>query len=398
MNDINSINEYGRRIMKSEIKTDLSFEWQDKYLMNTLLKQFKTIYTYYNAPDGLSQDKSLSELNRLISNFNDRIINEKQFIDGAEKAINKLVEKFPEIKYRNEYDINYYKRNLAFAKRLLIYGEGGIGKSYYLYKLSEQLENKNIPYLCIYGKYTKKISKTIKEELIDLQGEFYLIIDAFNELSYSEQQEILKFLNIISNKSNINIIVSYRSRNLESDVENKLKEILTNYYKFEGVEYENSLERLIETYGIEFGKYLDIIETNNPLYLKMLFTILDTTSKNKKGRKKKRKYLDNKIGNLVQITSILEDYIKIISKNSDYWKVTKRICSFMFEHEKTAITYDEMKNLLCGFTDEYIKKMLKENLIDFYMYNNKRYYIFKMQYMSDYLIVRYLKCNICQII
>ena len=70
----------------------------------------------------------------------------------------------------------------------------------------------------------------------------------------------------------------------------------------------------------------------------------------------------------------------------------------MFEHEKTAITYDEMKNLLCGFTDEYIKKMLKENLIDFYMYNNKRYYIFKMQYMSDYLIVRYLKCNICQII
>ena len=118
MNDINSINEYGRRIMKSEIKTDLSFEWQDKYLMNTLLKQFKTIYTYYNAPDGLSQDKSLSELNRLISNFNDRIINEKQFIDGAEKAINKLVEKFPEIKYRNEYDINYYKRNL---EKVIIY-------------------------------------------------------------------------------------------------------------------------------------------------------------------------------------------------------------------------------------------------------------------------------------
>lgn len=390
MEDINSINEYGRLIMKNEIKTDLSFEWQDRYLMNTLLKQFKTIYTYYNAPDGLGQDESLSELNKLISSFNDRTINDTQFIDNVEKHINKLVKKFPEIDYRNEYDINYYKRELNFANRLLIYGEGGIGKSYYLYKLSEQLKNKNIPYLCVYGKYTKKIPKNIKKELIDFQEEFYLIVDAFNELSHNEQQDLLKFLNKISDKSNINIIVSYRSRNLDDDVESKLKEILPNYYRFEGVEYENSLERLIETYGIEFGKYLDIIETNNPLYLKMLFIILDNKSKNKKGRKKKRKYVDNGIGDLVQITSILEDYIRIISGNGDYWEATKKICLFMFDHEKADIAYDEIKNLLDEFTDEYINKMLKENLIDFYMYDNEKYYIFQMQYMSDYLIVRSL--------
>ena len=44
MNDINTINEYGHMIMKNEIKTDLSFQWQDRYLMNTLLKQFDRIY------------------------------------------------------------------------------------------------------------------------------------------------------------------------------------------------------------------------------------------------------------------------------------------------------------------------------------------------------------------
>ena len=390
MNDINTINEYGHMIMKNEIKTDLSFQWQDRYLMNTLLKQFDRIYSYSNSPDGLSRDESLSELNRLISNQNDRVITESQFIENMEENINKLIKKYPEIEYRNEYNINYYKKELNFANRLLIYGEGGIGKSYYLYKLSEQLKSKNIPYLCLYSKYTKEIPKVIMKELLDCQKEFYLIIDAFNELSNSEQQEMLKFLIKISNKLNINIIISYRSRNLDDDVENKLKEILPNYYKFEGVEYENSLERLIETYGIELGKYLDIIETNNPLYLKMLYTILDNTAKNKKRRKNKRRFVDNKIGDLVQVTSILETYIRIISGNGNYWEATKKVCSFMFDHGRTDIVYDEIRNLLDEFTDEYINKMMKENLIDFYIYKDEKNYIFQMQYMSDYLIVRSL--------
>lgn len=390
MNDINTINEYGYMIMKNEIKTDLSFQWQDRYLMNTILKQFDRIYSYSNSPDGLSTDDSFSEMNRLISNQNERKITESQFIVNLGECINKLIKKYPEIKYRNEYNINYYKEELNFANRLLIYGEGGIGKSYYLYKLSERLKNKNVSYLCLYCKYTKKIPKVIMEEILACQKEFYFIIDAFNELSNSEQQEMLKFLLKISTKSNINIIISYRSRNLDDDVEKKLKGILPNYYKFEGVEYENSLERLIETYGIEFGKYLDIIETNNPLYLKMLYTIFDNTTKNKKGRKNKRKFIDNKIGDLVQVTSILETYIRIISGNGKYWEATKKVCSFMFENEKNDILYKEIKSLLGEFTDEYIAKMIKENLMDFYVYKNEKYYIFQMQYMSDYLIVRAL--------
>lgn len=390
MNDINALNEYGSSVMKNEIKTDLEFEWQDSHLMNTILKQFKVIYPYNGDPDNLKNDELLSEINMLISNFNDRAINETKFLDKLEKNINNLIDKFPEIESRNEYNINYYKSELNFANRLLIYGEGGIGKSYYLYKLTEQLKNKNIPYLCIYGKYTKEISDDVKDELIDIQDNFYLIIDAFNELSYSEQDNLISFLNKISNKYNINIIVSYRSRNLDEKIENKLKKILPNLYRFEGVEYENSLERLIESYGIEFGKYLDIIETNNPLYLKMLFVILDNTSKNKKGRKKKKKYAENQIGDLVQITSILEDYIKIICGNSNYWEATKKICNFMFNNEKNYVSYQEIKEILDEFTDEYISKMLKENLIDFYINENEKIYFFKMQYMSDYLIVRSL--------
>lgn len=162
MDDINSINEYGRIVMKNEIKTDLSFEWQDKYLMDTLLKQFKTIYSYSNDPDGLSRDETLSELNRLISNFNDRIINEIQFISEMESNIKKLIKKFPEIEFRNEYNINHYKSELSFANRLLIYGEGGIGKSYYLYKLTEQLKSKKFLIYVYMENILKKFQKLFK--------------------------------------------------------------------------------------------------------------------------------------------------------------------------------------------------------------------------------------------
>lgn len=40
MENINTINEYGHMIMKNEIKTDLAFQWRDRYLMNTTEKNY----------------------------------------------------------------------------------------------------------------------------------------------------------------------------------------------------------------------------------------------------------------------------------------------------------------------------------------------------------------------
>lgn len=388
MNELNSLNYENYLKMKNDIKGNISFMWQDRYLLNTLLKKFETIYPCYDDPEKLKEDKNLIEINKYISDFNDRKIIEKDFVRNIDGRLKSILERYPEVKYRNKYDINYYKNELSFANRLLITGEAGIGKSYYLYEFSEKLKNKGIPYLCIYGKYTKKISNSIMKYISNIDSEFYLIIDALNELSIREQKSILEFLNSIIMNSNVNIIVSYRIRNLSDKIENELKSILKNLYKFEGVDYEDSLEKLIENYGIEFNKYFNILETNNPAYLRMLYTIFDYNLK-----KNRKKYVDNRIGDLVQITSILEKYIKIIC-GEKYWDLTKNICSHMYNNNHDYITYKEIKNTILDDTDFYIEKMSKENLIDYYLYDGEKKYVFTMQLMSDYLIVRFLNNEI----
>lgn len=391
MVEIDSLNNENYLKMKNDIKGNISFKWQDQYLLNTLLKQFEKIYPYYEDSKELSEDKNFIEINNFISDFNDRKILETVFIDNLEKRLKPIIERYPEVKYRNKYDINYYKKELSLANRLLIYGEAGIGKSFYLYEFSQKLKSKNIPYLCIYGKYSKSLSENTMQYICDIDTNFYLIIDAYNELSIHEQEEMLKFLKDAKKNANINIIVSYRIRNLSDEIENELKSLLKNTYKFEGVDYEDALEKLIENYGIEFNKYFDILETNNPAYLRMLYTIFDYNSKKKK--KNKKKYVSNNIGDLVQVTSILEKYIKIIC-GEKYWELTKKICEYMYNNNQDYITYHEIKNIIPDEIESYIGKMSKENLVEYYLYENQKNYVFTMQLMSDYLIVRSLNNEI----
>ena len=48
----------------------------------------------------------------------------------------------------------------------MISGEGGIGKSYFIKCFEEQLEQKNIEHLCIYGKFEKDTNNIDVEEII----------------------------------------------------------------------------------------------------------------------------------------------------------------------------------------------------------------------------------------
>ena len=388
MNDLNKLNNENYLKMKNDVKKNVTFNWQDNHLINTLLKQFEIIHYYYKEPKGLKESKELLEINKYISDFNDRNINAKDFIENLDIKLKLIQEKYPEVKYKDEYNIDYYKDELSLANNLLIYGEAGIGKSYYLYEFSEKLKNKDIPYLCIYCKYTKTISDNIIKYICNIDREFYLIIDAFNELLIDEQRAMLNFFKMVKQNSNISLIVSYRVRNLTGDIENELKLIFKNSYKFVGVDYETSLEKLIEKYGIEFNKYFDILETNNPAYLNMLYTIFNYNSGSNR-----KKYINDGIGDLVQVTSILEKYVKIICEKK-YWTLTKNICSYMYDNNRDYIAYQEIKNVISDEADLYIEVMSKENLLECYSYDEQKVYVFTMQLMSDYLIVRSLNKEI----
>ena len=67
MDELNSLNYENYLKMKNDIKGNISFMWQDRYLLNTLLKKFETIYPCYDDPEELKEDKNLIEINKYLS-------------------------------------------------------------------------------------------------------------------------------------------------------------------------------------------------------------------------------------------------------------------------------------------------------------------------------------------
>lgn len=376
--NIDELNNENRIHMVSETRSDVEFKWDDEGLMDILLKQFDELYPVYGDPDDfVNNPKYLSVINKYIRQFNKNEISEKFFIKSIEKSFDEILSRFDGLKYQYKYDINYYKNDLNKAHRLLISGDGGIGKSYFLFKLSEKLKELSKEYLCIYCKYTKSIPDEIMNVITSKENEFYLIIDAFNELEEKEQEKMFERIKELSNKSNINIIISYRTNNLDSDIQEKLEKVLKNKYLFTGVEYESSISRLIETYGVEVTKFTDVLETNNALYLKMIDVIL-----------KDPKIKKEKIGDLVQVTFILEHYIQSI--DWDCWNYTKKIGEYLFENNKSTLSENEIKNILADKADEYIDIMMRNNIIDFYMKEDEKEYVYRIQRLIDYIIARSL--------
>ena len=384
--NIEELNELNKTHMIAEMKSDLEFEWYDKEIMDIIMKQFGEIYLYSSDPkEFVNNRKYINRINEYIRSFNKKEIFENLFLNKMEQILKEVLEEFSELKYRYEYNIDHYKKDVEMANRLLIDGDGGIGKSCFLFKLEENLSKSLIPHLCIYCKYTKIIPEEVIESIYKTDEEFYLIIDAFNELEKEEQQSIITIIEKLLPIKNVNIIISYRTNNLEETARKKLENLLKNTYTFRGVKYESSLIKIIEAYGVEVTKFMDILETNNPLYLKMLHQILN-----------KSKIKKEEIGNLVQITYILEKYIKLIC-GKDCWEHTKEIGEYMFDHDIKSIDENEIKSILNLNTETYINTMMNHNLIDFFVYNGKKKYIFKIQYLSDFIIARTLNKKITRL-
>ena len=90
----------------------------------------------------------------------------------------------------------------------LISGEGGIGKSYFIKCFEEQLEQKNIEHLCIYGKFEKNTNNIDVEEIIRASHTgFVFIVDAINEMSEEGQYNLLGVLTELKKYPRIRIVI-----------------------------------------------------------------------------------------------------------------------------------------------------------------------------------------------
>lgn len=373
------LNDKNKKYMIDGINNDLNFEWEDSHLLDQIIRKINNIYPYSSDPQDFIDDKYyLNEINKLFKLLFDRKLDKVFFLDKLEKLFNEMLSKFPTLSYQYRYNINMYKEIISKSNRLIIKGCGGIGKSYFIYKLEETLSENKIDHLCVYGKYNDYIPETIYDEIKNKKKDFYFVIDALNEFNESEQQKILNHLKSIQKNNNINIIITYRTSSLKSNIVEQLNENLKNEHDFKGVDFESSILKLIETYGVETVRLIDVIESNNPLYLTMLNKILFNT-----------KIKGEKLQSIAQMTFIMESYIKGIC-GLENWKLVKKIGSYMFDNSKTSITEDELKTITGNQFDSFVENMIQNDFMESYEHDYTLYFLFTIQRLSDYIIARSL--------
>lgn len=373
------LNDKNKKYMIDGINNDLNYEWEDSHLLDQIIRKIDNIYPYSFDPQDFIDDKYyLNEINKLFKLLFDRKLDKVGFLDKLEKLFNEMLSKFPTLSYQYRYNINMYKEIISKSNRLIIKGCGGIGKSYFIYKLEETLSENKIDHLCVYGKYNDYIPETIYDEIKNKKKDFYFVIDALNEFDESEQQKILNHLKSIQKNNNINIIITYRTSSLKSNIVEQLNENLKNEHDFKGVDFESSILKLIETYGVETVRLIDVIESNNPLYLTMLNKILFNT-----------KIKGEKLPSIAQMTFIMESYIKGIC-GLENWQLVKKIGSYMFDNSKTSITEDELKTITRNQFDSFVENMIQNDFMGSYEHDDTLHFLFTIQRLSDYIIARSL--------
>ena len=358
------------------------FEWEDSKLIDYLLGDLPTIRDFYD------KDKKIEkELKNIYSSYDCFKTNKENFIQEIKEIITQI-----NTKVNNWYglDINNVEYYIRLQHSCLLFGEGGIGKSYFIFKLEEALTNKKIKHLCIYGKYQKDLSAIDFSEIIKMSfhEQFVFIIDALNELPEDEQNNLLNILKQLKIKSKIRIIITYRSYSLDSEYLKKLRAIIDEDYKFSGVSFEAALEVLSRYPLKDINAYTDILFSNNALLISNLLKILLD--------KQKRTDLDN----ITNVTYILEhDFKECLRKHAKtlkkdwkvYWEETKRIVSWMFKNNRKDIP----ENILAT--------VLKEtNVVDYFYaldsmgyiiqssYKGINYIYFATDSLIDYLLSRSL--------
>lgn len=127
--------------------------------------------------------------------------------------MNYLMGELPRIR---KYEIESYMKLHKFC---LISGEGGIGKSYFIKCFEEQLEQRNIAHLCVYGKFEKDTNNIDVEGIISAsEAGFVFIVDAINEMSEEGQHKLLSILEELKEYHRIRTVISYRTNSMDNNI------------------------------------------------------------------------------------------------------------------------------------------------------------------------------------
>lgn len=377
------LNKNQKDRMKQISDHSYTMEWENPefmdYLLGGLPRIRKTQYDKYVTGE-------LNKLERAMSTYDSFLSDMEKFLKEIENIIALIQKKHDSWYGLNTYELGIYLRIQRFC---LISGEGGIGKSYFVKCFEEQLEQKNIEHLCIYGKFEKDTSRIDIDEIINASEKgFVFICDAINEMSETGQQSLLNILKQLKNNPRIRIVISYRSNSMDEMVLRQYQELSEYEYKFPGVSFESALAEILKLSVPDVYLYEDILYSNNALLLSMLCNVLSS-----------EKIVDETENGVASVTYILEHYIKMtmgkVFKNNipcqgiDIWRDTKRVAKWMYMNGEKQI--DEKSLLAVINTGEnYLSSMLQMRFMDGYERDGEKQYYFVIDSLTDFLIARSL--------
>ncbi len=367
--------------MNGIINNNDRMEWQDEKLMKYLAGELPEIRRFHEDEDLREKVDLLEEKIRKYDYFS---TDKEVFINDINKSIDEIRQNE---KYWNGLNVLEVENVIREQSFCLMNGEGGIGKSYFVKCLEEEVDKMNIPHLCLYGKFEKDVHN-IEVDEIKKESRFFMIIDAVNEMSEKGQKELIKLLKELEVCSHIRFLVTYRTGTLKNEIETSLKELAESIISFSGVSFESALNLMIKKSVPDIYKYESILYSNNAYWLKMLCVVLS-----------RYKITDEKIKSITSITFIIEKYIRILVKDligkkdgyseADVWDDTKSIALWMYNNNKKSISATALASVVendllylnimnqLGFISEFENEFGKE-------------YGFTIEIIYDYLIARSL--------
>lgn len=377
---IDRIEDLNRRQMSSKKpvveKASVHYEWQDGDLLDSLVEGVGRFCPYRTETQNKeSEDAAVGAANRIAG-----MVGWGCDVAEIEKALEGERQSMDAYGARRLWDMG--ARIVGVAKcrsSLLVYGEGGIGKTYFLYELAQRLEKAERPYAIAFNQAgIFEIEEVGIETMVgSCESGFTLLVDACNELDEEGFSAALGILSEALRTEGVNIVIATRSGSPTSRIE-ELKDVVAESREFGGVEPSAVYDLLSECSDGFIIQYQDMLFSNNPRNLNIMAQKIAEFKPGQDGRKA-----------VTQRTALIEECIKQKPLNKERWRQTKQVCRFLYGSDGVVFSRDDVVPVLGSEADSYITDMLSSGFIECFSWEGLKY-SFSSESQIRYVVARFL--------
>lgn len=386
--NIEAINQRQLSTKKPVIdKEKIHYDWEDTSLLPLLCEGLPRIYPRNVSKENQEEEEEAVRLvNKLVTSEN-RNRNYFKFEEDFNALISSnngyISDRLENLKY-------FLIDNTKARKGLLIYGEGGIGKTYFLYEFAQKLKAKRMPFLVAFNQEgINTLSELNWQSLTSVYpAGFTLIIDACNELDNDAFVLALSLISRALKNDHVNVVVTTRSESPTARLED-LRRILPASVEFQGVNPDRVFSVLAESADRIIIQFQDVLFSRNPRNLNAMLSMIREFRPGEDG-----------LNATTQRTALVEKCIKD-SLSKQQWNQTKKICKFLLDSDSIGFSKNDAESILGKESNQYLASMIEQGFLECYDYRKgEPRYCYSSESQIRYVIARCLnddfsRINVC---